>query len=152
METATITCHYHPRPLGGHDVRCEWEGSRFAPVMVSREIIDKMNLDPNSDDPLSWREWPKHIEIDGIPLRYLPKSENYENAFIYNTAFYLRVDGLNRLTWAYYVVRRHALRVFRFVYERSILTLHVWGLAEYPQAVRPSWRDIKLFKRITNGR
>lgn len=147
MTTAEIICHYQPKPLGGLTVRCEWQGPSSAPVMVSRQIIDELKLDPNADDPLSWREWPKRIEIDGIPLRYLPGSENYENTFVRNCALYVRVDGLNWLTLLLWIIRRYSLRTFWFVYERSILTLHVWGLARHYPHQRPSWRDIKLFKQ-----
>lgn len=147
METATIICHYYPKPFGLLGVRCEWQGPRHAPVMVSRQCINELKLDPNPDDPLAWRNWPKRIEIDGIPLRYLPDSENYENTFIHNAALYVRVDGLAWLMWVGWVMRRYALRAFWFVYERGILTLHVWGLVRREASQRPSWRDIKLFKK-----
>jgi hypothetical protein len=146
MTTAEIVCHYQPKPLGGVGYRCKWQGPHSAPVMVSRQIIDELKLDPNADDPLAWRSWPKRIEIDGIPLRYLLGSENYENMFIRDCALYVRVDGLNWLTLAAWTIRRYVLRAFWFVYERSILTLHVWGLAHRYPHQRPSWRDIKLFK------
>jgi len=34
------------------------------------------------------------------------------------------------------------------VYRRLIITLAVWGLADYHQYCIPSWRDVKLFKKV----
>lgn len=140
MKFATLVPRLYEKPFGGQCVHYEWEGLRNLPLRISRN--DLREIVPS----FSGGGWPTKIKLDGIPLQYLPGSENYSETFIWDAALYKRVDGLNWLGFTYWRVRRNLRRVFWFVYERSILTLHVWGLANYSPVCRPSWRDIKIFR------
>lgn len=139
METQQVLVHSYEKPLGGWGRKYEPQGPAHLPIMISHCALRDLGYDDH--------EWPTRIELDGLPLRYLPGSENEGDCFVYDAALYVRIDGRNWLAWVYYRVRRPLLRLVSFVYERTILTLHVWGLARYPRGCRPSWRDINLFTR-----
>lgn len=142
MELADWEVNYVERPLNrGLERRFEWRGPHNVPVRVTRDMLRDLMPQRNGES------WPSRLSIDGVPLKCLPGSERYTETFIYNAALYMRLDGTGWFWWLYHVIRRPILRGLWFVYERSILTLHVWGLADYPLGCRPSWRDIKLFRR-----
>lgn len=141
MEVAYLNRCLYDKPLGRLGVRYDWVGDHDLPLRVTsgeiREIVP--SFDGNG--------WPQKIEIDGIPLQYLPGSEKYETTFLWDAALYKRIDGINWFGFIYWILRRRLRMMFWFLYERFILTLHVWGLADYPEGQRVSWRDIKLFHR-----
>lgn len=143
METQHVLVHSYEKPLGGWGRRYEPQGPAHLPIIVDRNFL--------RDVGHSVDVWPVQIDLDGLPLRYLPGSENHPECFLRNAALYVRTDGRNWFVWAYYRIRRPPLRAFWFLYERFILTLHVWGLADYPHGCRPSWRDIRLFKKRSNA-
>ncbi len=56
---------------------------------------------------------------------------------------YVRADRFGALrAWLY-----RATRWIDLVYRRCIITLAVWGLADYSQYTVPTWRDIHALKR-----
>lgn len=58
-------------------------------------------------------------------------------------ALCVRADRFGALRiWVY-----RATRWLDWAYRRCIITLAVWGLADYQQASIPSWRDIRALKR-----
>lgn len=40
---------------------------------------------------------------------------------------------------------------FEWFYHRLMLTLAIWGLADHTPGMIPSWRDIRIIKRLING-
>lgn len=139
MEVQEVLVHQYEKPLGRWGRRYEPQGPAHLPIMIDHRTLRDLEYDD--------REWPASIEFAGLPWRYLPGSESYSECFIRDAALYVRADGRNYFVWAYYRTRRPLLRAFWFLYERFILTLHVWGLADYPHNHRPSWRDIRLFRK-----
>lgn len=89
--------------------------------------------------------FPARMSLDGIPLRLIPGSEH--DLFLHSCALYVRTDRAGWLNWLFRASARKTSRIARQAYERAILTLYVWGLADYEASKRPSWRDIKIRNR-----
>lgn len=50
--------------------------------------------------------------------------------------------------WWVIAIAHKSSRILRIVGARIIITLAVWGLADFNGACIPSWRDIKIVKKI----
>lgn len=104
MEVASLVRHSFPKHLGGCDYHYEWEGERHLSVRIFADQVREI---------APWFKgegWPEQIEVDGVPLRYLPGSEWYDSNFILDAAFYKRVDGLHWFSFIYWRVRRELRR------------------------------------------
>ena len=51
--------------------------------------------------------------------------------------------------WRLIVFAHKASKLLRIIYARTIITLAVWGLADFDARCEPSWRDIKFIKKLT---
>lgn len=81
--------------------------------------------------------WMDKIKIGPYPL--LRVSENLAEGYV----LYVRADKLGAMRVVFYRLTRW----LDIIYRRMIITLAVWGLAEYHEAAVPTWRDIKIGKR-----
>jgi len=68
-----------------------------------------------------------------------------DNDRIFGPFIYIRMDYP---FWWLAVAWHKASRLLDITYEKLIITLAVWGLAEYNQAVLPTWRDIYLVQKL----
>jgi hypothetical protein len=80
------------------------------------------------------------INVQIGPYKLLKVEDDYQR----DAVLYVRADKLGALRVALY----KATRLIDLAYRRMIVTLAVWNLAEFSPAYIPSWRDIKLIKRL----
>jgi hypothetical protein len=62
----------------------------------------------------------------------------------WDSRLYVRKDKLGALRVFFY----RSTRWLDLVYRRLIITLAVWGMADYHRSTVPGWRDIKALKRF----
>ncbi len=108
----------------------EWQGGPVA--RVSGDLARELEYKPDSDV----------IRIGPYRLQVL------ERLYMYDAYLCVRKD------WPFWwlIALRHRLdRRAEITYRRLIVTLAVWGLADWPYggAMLPSWRDIYAVKWIT---
>ena len=77
------------------------------------------------------------VQIGPYKLQLIEKSWRYH--------IYVRMDYP---FWRLAVAWHKASRLLYIAYGKFIVTLAVWGLAEYNQAVEPTWRDIYLIQKM----
>jgi hypothetical protein len=117
-------------------VRFEWAGPTHLPVRFGEELYfyaraQGIEFDiAHAPHSIKWLDW---------PLRLVDSSRSGLVPF---EAVYARTDGRNAAVWLWWRVRSLALRAWRFLSARVVLTLWVWGLAYVKPGARPSWRDI----------
>lgn len=106
----------------------EWRGKSRS-VEVSNSILWDLNISQSE----------KEIQIGPYRLVLLRRSG------FSDTCLYIRKDYP---LWWLLVFWHKAIPVLDLIYRRFIITLAVWNLADYNRAVIPTWRDIRLFKRL----
>lgn len=126
---ANLIVHSTPLAFGNRATTFAWSGSAHLPVEITPHHLEQLGM----NGPM----WPVRLQIDGYPLKLVPDSQ-----YRFHSALYVRIDGLNWLSWIRWTVYRKARALSVETYYRIIITLHVWGLASYEPNRRPSWRDI----------
>lgn len=82
-------------------------------------------------------------EIQIGPYRLL----KMESGVYWDYVLYVRKDKFGAFrVWFY-----KSTRLLDLIYRRLIITLAVWRLADYSQGFIPSWRDIRILKRLKHG-
>ena len=110
----------------------------------------------------SWEGGPIcEVSYDFIPELFVPGDDltnirigpyrlhMIERAGWKDTILYVRKDYP---FWWVLIAWHKGNRLLDIAYRRSIITMAVWGLAEYNPAVIPHWRDIRILKRLENWR
>lgn len=126
MDTAYLKVTQHINPLGKvEQLTYEWEG-KSPYVRVPSRTVSGLGVGP--------------YKINIGPYRLLViEFEPWQDTFLCVCR-----DRLGQLRVALY----RATRLLDLAYRRSIVTLAVWNLADYSPGYIPSWRDIKLVKRL----
>lgn len=135
---AHIETTWKPLPFGGTEFEFSWVGPERGTVLIDRLTIARIN---EEGGPLR-ESFPATLDLRGIPLRLIPGSEKEIDAFVRDAALYVRTDGVNALSWFWHCASVRARRPLRWVYVRLILTMYVWGLADWQQAEVVSWRCV----------
>jgi hypothetical protein len=132
-ETSYIEFTVGTSPLGVRElVNCEWKG-KSPYVRVSLWFRDAEHIKQIDGD--------KEIQIG--PYRLL----KVEDAHFIEWALYVRKDKFGALRVALY----KSTRLLDLIYRRLIITLAVWKLADFREATVPSWRDVKIVKKLLHG-
>ena len=125
-DSAFLKVTQRVNPLGKVEQRTyQWVGDSPY-VRVRRDFVSGLGIGP--------------YRINIGPYRLLViEFEPWQDTFLC-----VRADKLGALRVALY----RATRLLDLAYRRMIVTLAVWNLAEFHPAYVPSWRDIKLVKRL----
>lgn len=137
-EHAYVEVSLKSLPLGGTEFDFTWVGPEHASVLIDRLTIARIK----GGGPLR-EEFPTTLDLRGIPLRLIPGSEQEIVAFVRDAALYVRADGANALVWVWRSALLRARRPLRWVYVRLILTLYVWGLADWRKEEVITWRCVR---------
>jgi hypothetical protein len=100
---------------------------------------------------ISWELLGEIVGIGGdtINIQVGPyKLLKIEHGYLGNVVLYVRADKLGALRVALY----RSTRLLDLMYRRLIITLAVWKLADFSPARVPSWKDIKIVKRLADWR
>jgi hypothetical protein len=128
MNTAYIETARRTSPLGKIEQETyKWVG-KSPYVRISRMLLREITND----------YCPKALQLG--PYRLLMVDAEPWLDFV----LYVRSDKFGALRVALY----RSTRLLDLIYRRLIITLAVWGLAEFTPAAIPSWRDIKLIRRL----
>lgn len=130
METAYIETSVRRSPLG----KIEAENHKW----VGKSPYVHISLDLVRYGEISKIDGDKEIQVGPYRLLLVDK-------YIGDYHLYVRKDRFGALRVALY----KSTRLLDLIYRRLIITLAVWGLAEYHEMTVPTWRDIKLTKWLT---
>lgn len=116
-------------PLGYRElITWDWEGP--PETLVAWEILDNIGISDKAES----------IDIGGYRLalieRYPERMQNH----------YIRKDYP---FWWMHVLSAKLARPLSLAFHRLILTLVVWNLADHNPYTVPSWKDIKIVKRLS---
>lgn len=111
-------------PLGIIERR-EWTWEGGPEVYISPYTLDELGLSEKSDE----------IKIDSYRLKKVNKERDWNHFNI----LYIRKDYS---LWWLFIFWHRISSIFDLIYRRAIITLAVWGLADYNSAIVPSWQDI----------
>ncbi len=133
MEVSHIEISVQTNPLGKREaVNHKWVGN--SPYV---HISLLTNWDYHGIKSIRGEE-----EIQFGPYRLLKVDDGY---FYGDFNLYVRKDKLGALR----VMLYKSTRLLDLFYRRMIITLAVWKLADFSPVTVPSWRDIKIFKKVT---
>lgn len=129
--TGDIVCQEHYDCIGGIERRdYEWQGGKLAYINRRFMNVVGMSKAPTSGDI---------INIGPFQLKVVDQ-ELWGNSYIVT-----RNGWKAQLRYILY----HATKILDKVYRRLIVTAAVWGLADYHDALVPTWRDIHLLKKLS---
>lgn len=127
-----ITTHHNSVRNAIEGYTYEWKG-KSPLVMISYHLLDQA-------DPKLLKRLPNDMLQIG-PYKLKKVETDFSHG--YPDEIYVRVDYP---LWRLVVIANKFGKVLRIVKARFILTLAVWGLADYNPAVYPSFRDIKVIR------
>ena len=113
--------------------------------------IEQQTYKWKGNSPYTYISWPLLGDIVGIggdtievqvgPYKLLKIEHDHSRGAV----SYVRKDKFGALRVALY----KSTRLLDLVYRRLVITLAVWKLAEFTPGCIPSWKDIKILKRLT---
>lgn len=132
-------------------------------IIPNADIITTVNYDDSGNRESYDYAWEGNANgIVGISLFCVSREEDEmisTHGKIAIGPYHLRIVGQGNFGQMVYAVRdgrRAAVKVRQMklvcllnkIYRRLIITCSVWGLADYNEAVIPTWRDVRALKRI----
>lgn len=128
---ARILAHYSaPSAIGWPEapVRYEWVGGKVANIGIF-ELPDGINMENAQGRVFRLGD----LRLRVVEVRY------------WHGGIYVMRESPQAAAYAWW---RRAVRLADLCYRRCIITLAVWRLADYHEAILPSWRDIRVVKRL----
>ena len=126
MEAANLEVTVQTSPLGKREaVNYRWVG-KSPYLRIDGRLLQDMGYTENAP----------RVQFGPYKLMFV------EYEYFSGVSVYVRSDKLGALR----VVLYKSTRLLDLAYRRLIITLAVWGLAEFSPAKIPSWQDIKFLK------
>lgn len=130
--TGMIVCHERYDFRGGVERRdYEWEGGELAYVDWRFMDVAEISEAPALGDI---------INIGPFQLKVI------DQELLWHDNYIVARNGWK--TQLRYMLHR-TTKVLDKIYRRLIITAAVWGLADYHDALVPSWRDVYLLKKLS---